>query len=108
MIEIEVAMRGRFDALEGARVVWSGIVAVLLLAWPAAHAAESVLVIQNVSLFDSASGTMKPKRTIVVSGQKIAAIGTPEQPASVPKGAVVLDGQGKFVIPGLIDAHVHL
>src|SRR2546428_505420 len=93
------------------RVVWGGAVAVLLLAWPPAHAAEPVLVIQNVSIFDTASGTMKPNRMIVISGQKIVSIGTPEQPATFPKGEVtlhVLDGKGKFVLPGLIDAHVHL
>jgi hypothetical protein len=46
--------------------------------------------------------------TVVVSCEKIRAVGTPEQPAVAPKGALVLDGKGKFVIPGLIDAHVHL
>jgi hypothetical protein len=51
---------------------------------------------------------MKPNRTIVVRGPKIEVIGPPEKPAAVPKGAVILDGTGKFVIPGLIDAHVHL
>src|SRR5262249_22585496 len=49
-----------------------------------------------------------PSRTSVVSGETIAAVGTPEQPAAVPPGAIVLDGKGKFIIPGLIDAHVHL
>jgi hypothetical protein len=94
--------------MEGLRVVWGGVVAVLLLAGPPAHTAEPALVIQNVSLFDTTSGTMKPNRTIVISGPKIATIGTPEQPAAVPRGAVLLDGKGKFAIPGLIDAHVHL
>lgn len=80
----------------------------LFLAWPAASSAEPSLVIQNVSIFDTASGTMKPNRTIIISGQEIAAIGTPEHPAAIPKGAILLDGKDKFVIPGLIDAHVHL
>ena len=51
---------------------------------------------------------MKPNRTVVVSGEKIEAVGTPEQPAAVPRGAIVLDGKGKFLVPGLIDAHVHV
>ena len=95
--------------IERIRVGWGGAVAVLLLAWlPAAAAAEPAVVIQGASLSDAASGTMKPDRTIVLSGQKIQAVGTPEQPAAVPKGARILDGKGKFAIPGLIDAHVHL
>jgi hypothetical protein len=61
-----------------------------------------------VSVFDTPSGTMKPDRTVVVSGERIEAVGTPQQPAAVPRGATVIDGKGKFLIPGLIDAHVHL
>jgi hypothetical protein len=104
----EAAMTERCSAIAGVSVGWGGAVAVLLLAWPAASAAEPVLVIQGISLFDSMSGVMKPNRTIVVSGEKIEAVGTPEQPAAVPAGAVLIDGKGKFAIPGLIDAHVHL
>ena len=100
-------MTRQSDVIEGIRVgCWA--VAVLLLACTPAPAAEPALVIQGASIFDAASGTMKPDRTIVLSGQKIQAVGTPEQPAAVPKGARILDGKGKFAIPGLIDAHVHL
>jgi hypothetical protein len=101
-------MADRCSASAGLRVGWGAAVAVLLFAWPAASAAEPTLVIQGISLFDSTSGAMKPNRTVVVRGEKIEAVGTPEQPAAVPAGAVVLDGKGKFAIPGLIDAHVHL
>src|SRR4051812_16806699 len=54
----------------------------LAAALPAARNADPALVIQQVSVFDTASGTMKPGRTIVVSGEKITAVGTPEQPAA--------------------------
>jgi hypothetical protein len=101
-------MTSHCNATDRVRVGWGGLVAVLLLAWPTARAADPALVIQDVSMFDAASGTMKPNRTIVVTGQKIAVVGTPEQPAAVPRGALVIDGKGKFLIPGLIDAHVHL
>jgi hypothetical protein len=99
-------MADQCNAIAGARVGW--VAAVLLLAWPAARGAEPALVIQGVSVFDAASGAVWPNRTIVVSGEKIEAVGTPERPAAVPAGAVLLEGRGKFVIPGLIDAHVHL
>src|SRR5262249_12229358 len=72
------------------------------------EAAGPALVIKGVSVFDTASGTMKPDRTVVISGEKIRAVGTPEQPAAVPTGAVVLDGKGKYVIPARIAAPVHL
>jgi hypothetical protein len=96
------------QAIRRDRIGRAVAVVVLLFAWPAAPAAEPALVIQGASVFDVASGTMKPNRTLVISGQRIEAIGTPEQSAAIPKGAVRLDGQGRFVIPGLIDAHVHL
>jgi hypothetical protein len=51
---------------------------------------------------------MLPERTIVVVGDKIQAVGTPEQAAAIPAGAKVVDARDKFVVPGLIDAHVHL
>jgi adenine deaminase len=32
----------------------------------------------------------------------------PSSQASVPAGALVVDGRGKYLVPGLTDAHVHL
>jgi hypothetical protein len=101
-------MMGRSIATVRIPAGWWGVVAGLLLACPSVRAGDPALVIQGVSVFDTASGTMKPNRTIVVSGEKIEAVGTPEQPAVVPRGATIIDGKGKYLIPGLIDAHVHL
>jgi imidazolonepropionase-like amidohydrolase len=44
--------------------------------------------------------------TIVVRGNRIAAVG-PAASTPVPSGATVIDGKGKWVIPGLVDSHVH-
>ena len=84
---------------------------VILLTWPvvtALAAADTSLVIRNASVFDAASGKMLPQRTIVVRGDHIVAIGDSDQPIPVPADAEVLDATGKYFIPGLIDAHVHL
>jgi imidazolonepropionase-like amidohydrolase len=48
-----------------------------------------------------------PNYTVIVSGERITAAG-PAAATTVPKGAVRIDGRGKFVIPGLADMHVHL
>jgi imidazolonepropionase-like amidohydrolase len=66
------------------------------------------LAITDTNLFDPVSGSMLPNRTIVVHRGRIVAIGTPENKIKVPANAEVIDGSGKYVIPGLIDAHVHL
>jgi hypothetical protein len=68
----------------------------------------TALVIQGGTVFDSVSGTMRPDCTVVIEGQKIVALGTPERPVALPTNARVIDARGKFIIPGLIDGHVHL
>lgn len=70
--------------------------------------ADATLVVRNVSLFDSHTGAVKPGQTIVVRGERIASVGPTSANELIPADARVLDGAGKFAIPGLIDAHVHL
>jgi hypothetical protein len=70
--------------------------------------AAEAIVLRDAALFDSASGQMLPGRTVVISGETIEAIGTPEKPVEIPAGARTIDCAGRYLIPGLIDAHVHL
>lgn len=65
------------------------------------------LAIKNVAVVDIDTGALKPRFTVVVTGERIAGIG-PVGKVRVPRGAEVLDGSGKFLIPGLWDMHVHL
>jgi len=44
--------------------------------------------------------------TIVIEDNRIASI-APVKEAVVPNGATVIDARGKYVVPGLVDAHVH-
>ena len=71
------------------------------------RAADVQIVIKG-TMFDSVAGKMLPDRSILIEARKIKAIGTPEHPLKIPEGAKVIDAKGKFIIPGLIDAHVHL
>jgi imidazolonepropionase-like amidohydrolase len=65
----------------------------------------ATLVIKNVTLVDSRTGVKEPGVTIVVSGDRIVSIGA--RPDPLPSDVRVLDGTGKWVIPGFVDAHVH-
>jgi len=47
-----------------------------------------------------------PDTTVIIEGQRIRAVG-PAKDTPVPAGATVIDAKGKWVIPGLVDAHVH-
>jgi imidazolonepropionase-like amidohydrolase len=65
------------------------------------------LAVTHVTVIDVESGRARPDMTIVAEGPRIAAV-SPAARAKVPRGAQVLDGRGKFLIPGLWDMHVHL
>src|SRR5687767_9598084 len=80
--------------------------AVVLVLWgtpEAAHTSEGALVFRNVDVFDGSR--MLRKSTVLVSGGMVRAVG-PD--AVVPPAAEVVDGTGKCLLPGLIDAHTHL
>ena len=47
-----------------------------------------------------------PDTTILIAGNRITAVGAAAH-TRVPRGAAVIDAHGKWVIPGLIDSHVH-
>jgi imidazolonepropionase-like amidohydrolase len=55
---------------------------------------------------DVERGTSRPDVTVVVNGQRITAV-SPAASTRVPTGARVIDGRGKWLIPGLWDMHVH-
>ena len=47
-------------------------------------------------------------RTIVIRGERIVAVASPDDKVEMPADAVRIDGRGRFALPGLIDAHVHV
>jgi Amidohydrolase family len=63
------------------------------------------IAITNVSVFDSPNEQMLPPQSVLIEGGRIKAVGAA---VSIPKDAQLIDGHGQFLIPGLIDAHVHL
>lgn len=67
-----------------------------------------LLAIVGCSVFDPVTEAMLSDRTIVIRGDTISAVIGPEQTGDIPADAERIDGRGKFAIPGLIDAHVHL
>jgi imidazolonepropionase-like amidohydrolase len=75
---------------------------VALAAMATAHGAT--LAIRNVTVIDPADGSARAKQTIVIAATRITAVGK----AAPPKNAKIIDGSGKYAIPGLWDMHVHL
>ena len=68
---------------------------------------DDVIAIVGVTVIDGNGGAPASGSTIVVSGRRIKEIG-PESSITVPRDARLIDGEGKYVIPGIVDTNVHM
>src|SRR5438876_1658470 len=86
----------------------SGVVLCLFLASiiAAQQQRSAVVVIQGATVIPGTGRPAIRNAAIVIDGGRIRDIG-PRNEVRVPGNAQVIDGRGKWVIPGLIDAHVH-
>jgi imidazolonepropionase-like amidohydrolase len=86
----------------------AGALSVWLLAFVAGSCAGAAsFAIRHVTIIDVAQGRPLPDHTVVVSGRRIAQVG-PSNRVRVPAGARVIDGRGRYLIPGLWDMHTHV
>lgn len=69
-------------------------------------AGRGSIAIQHVTVIDVQTGARAADQTIVISGNRISAVGRTAD-IRTPAGARVVDGTGKFLIPGLWEAHFH-
>jgi imidazolonepropionase-like amidohydrolase len=84
------------------KIVLAGIMALAFFAHGSLRA--EVTVIKNATIMtEGAKGTVKG--SILVRDGKIAEVG---ENVMVPEGATVIDAGGQWVIPGIIDCHVHI
>lgn len=72
----------------------------------ALQVAPQSLVISGVTLIDGTETAPARNMDLVIEGAKIKSI-TPHGSEPVPAGARVMSADGKFVVPGLMDAHTH-
>jgi imidazolonepropionase-like amidohydrolase len=66
-----------------------------------------ITIITGATVIDGTSRPAMPDAAIVIDGARISQVGA-RGAVVAPAGATVIDGQGKFVIPGLADMHHHL
>ncbi len=83
-----------------------GVAAASSAAEPA-KAAEKITAIRAGKLIDVIGAKVLTDQTIVISGDKISAVG-PSAGVKVPAGAELIDLSRATVLPGLIDVHTHL
>src|SRR5438105_2058602 len=63
--------------------------------------------IRHVAVVDVTAGQLLPDMTVEIRGRTITAM-SKDSRVRVSRGATVIDGRGKYLIPGLWDMHVHL
>ena len=79
----------------------------LLLGLPVtATTLSAQTAITNVTIIDVGDGSAQRNMSVLISGDRISVIGSSKK-VQLPKQARVIDGYGKFLIPGLWDMHVH-
>jgi imidazolonepropionase-like amidohydrolase len=65
------------------------------------------LAFTRVTVIDATGAAARPEMTVVITGDRITTIGKTAE-VKIPKEAQVIDAAGKFLIPGLWDAHAHI
>ena len=64
------------------------------------------LVLTHVTVIDTTGGPARVDMTVVITGDRIAEMGK-SRATRTPKNAEIVNGNSKFLIPGLWDMHVH-
>ena len=66
--------------------------------------AQNVLI-ENINIVDVTDGTLKDSRHILIENGRIAKVSRSQL---TPKdGTTVIDGNGKYAMPGMVDTHIH-
>ena len=70
-------------------------------------ASNLVVAFANVNVIPMDSERVLEDQTVIVNDGKIELIGSSDR-IEVPGGALIVDGRGKYLMPGLVDMHVHI
>ncbi|HEX7124113.1 MAG TPA: amidohydrolase family protein [Gemmatimonadaceae bacterium] len=81
-------------------------VTVVVAGAAAAQQPAPTVVLRRANLVDAARGAFASNKAVVLRDGRIERIA--DEPFTTPPGAVEIDVRGRYVVPGLIDAHTHL
>jgi imidazolonepropionase-like amidohydrolase len=93
-----------------ARAVLAGVLAAFAAAAAAQEAAgpEPATAYVHATLIDGRGGPARPDMAVVVRGERIVAVVPSAEARSFAPDARLVDMTGRWVLPGLIDSHVHI
>lgn len=96
----------RREFLKWLAVGGTGVAFAALLPGTAGADLDEIVVIADVTLIDGTGSAPRPGVSVVLAGDRIVWVGGS---AEVPEtdGARVIDGRGKYLVPGLWDMHTH-
>lgn len=66
------------------------------------------MILRNVRVFDGVREQTTDNADVLVEGSHIVAVSTSPVAGDASEGVIEIDGRGRFLMPGLTDAHVHL
>lgn len=69
--------------------------------------ASSAIALRGGTVIDGNGGAPLAGATVLIRGNRIVEVG-PSAAVTIPPGTELIDCSGKFVLPGLIDSHVHV
>jgi imidazolonepropionase-like amidohydrolase len=84
-------------------------VVTIFIAWQglALRAQPATIAISGATLIDGTGSPPLADAVVLISGGRITAAG-PRATVRVPPDASIIEGKGKYVVPGLVDTNVHL
>ena len=69
---------------------------------------EPDLVIRDINIVDVRTGEILPEASVAIGAGTIMKINTGGTTIQIPEGVQIIEGKGNFLMPGLVDAHIHL
>ncbi len=81
--------------------------AALLLSCLASAAQPAGTWISNINLVNTETGKLQPGVTVRLDSGRIVSVSRYNPKFKIPDSALVIDGTGKYLMPGMIDGHIH-
>jgi 8-hydroxy-5-deazaflavin:NADPH oxidoreductase len=91
--------------MDSLRHLFGAFIGVVVLC-TSAQAQSTTLAIRGTWIVDVTDGSLYPDQTVLLRGNRVAAIG-PATAIAIPQGAEIVEAAGGYLIPGLWDMHVH-
>jgi imidazolonepropionase-like amidohydrolase len=66
----------------------------------------TIIYINNVNVINVITGKIDPGQSIIIENDRITAVGASKK-IKAPANATIIDGTGRYAMPGLTDAHIH-